>query len=190
MSDYLVIEDSKPEVQPRFAIEDLVDPTSGVNNVVTPNTAFQNYGWHPFRMIPPRNIMNWIHRHTYFCINWLMDVFYPRVDAEFDSVNNRLINLEGMLPLSGQELTGTTYSTGDATTIALPEGFTNGNVYVLSAKIQIGGGDNELWYGLGDYFNVGWNTRTDEQSIQIHHPDNATYHSKPYKVIIAKFPSL
>ena len=186
----LILTTDPPATLPEFAKLDITDDTSLMSNVLEPETSQKNYGWYPFRKRPGRRVMNWLHRHTYNMCKFIKDDFFPEVDGILDSVDGRLDMLETYLPLTGAELTGITASTGDATTISIPSGFTNGNVYVLTAKIQIGAGDNELWYGLGDFFSIGWNTRADEQSIQIHHPDNATYHSKPYKVIIAHLPTL
>jgi hypothetical protein len=130
-TNYLGLSSSKPGTQPKFAELDLVDPTSGVNNVTTPTTAQQNYGWHPFRQRPKRDILNWIHRHSYKCINWLMDTFYPGVDQALYDIDGRITAMEpnirrvgGTLnaslllvrdelnPLLGWQLPGSPYSQG------------------------------------------------------------------------------
>ena len=93
-TDYLGLSSGKPTTQPKFANSDLTDPISGENNVTTPSTAQQNYGWHPFRQRPARNIMNWIHRHSYKCINWVLDTLYPGVDQALYDLDARIDALE------------------------------------------------------------------------------------------------
>lgn len=64
---------AKPTVLPEFALLDQVDGVSGQNNVITPPTNWKNYGW-SYQEKPPRNYMNWIHRHTYNWCKWVDDV--------------------------------------------------------------------------------------------------------------------
>lgn len=68
---------AKPTVLPEFATQDLIDPTSGQNNVVEPNQALKDNGWNPFRVRPIRNVMNWLHRHTYTWLKYLDEEFVP-----------------------------------------------------------------------------------------------------------------
>lgn len=53
----------KPSTFPVWADEDQVDPTSGQNNVLTPPTEKQQFGWDRLEF-PPRNWFNWLGRYT------------------------------------------------------------------------------------------------------------------------------
>lgn len=46
---------------PQWAINNQVDPTTGKNNAIEPDTAHKDYGW-PFDVPPPRNFDNWMKR--------------------------------------------------------------------------------------------------------------------------------
>jgi hypothetical protein len=59
-----------PDVLPTWATQDLVDPTSGQNNVETPPDQAQQFGW-SFQQYPPRNWFNWLSRWTYNWLNYL-----------------------------------------------------------------------------------------------------------------------
>jgi len=62
---------SKPAKLPRYTFlddgngtpNDVVNPTSGQNNVVEPSESKKDLGW-DFKEFPPRNFMNWLHRLT------------------------------------------------------------------------------------------------------------------------------
>ena len=60
----------QPTVYPVWATTDQVDPVSGQNNVLTPPTEKQLYGW-DFQEFPPRNWFNWLGRYTYQWIAYL-----------------------------------------------------------------------------------------------------------------------
>lgn len=92
--DYLEIEDSVPAQLPEFAVDDIVDSTSGQNNIHDPHPDQKSYGWFPFRKRPERGVMNWLHRHTHLCIKWLVEVFYPAVDAALHAIHHRLLPVE------------------------------------------------------------------------------------------------
>jgi len=93
-TDYLQLAASKPATIPKFADFDLTDPTSGQPNVSTPTEAQQNYGWHPFRQRPARGIMNWLHRHTYRGLYWLLNDFYRAVDEGMFLLDGRITAME------------------------------------------------------------------------------------------------
>jgi hypothetical protein len=59
----------KPSTFPTWAELDVVDPTSGQNNVTTPPLEKQNYGW-AFGEEPPRNWFNWLGRYTNNWLKW------------------------------------------------------------------------------------------------------------------------
>lgn len=164
----------RPTEFPEYARNDVVDPTSGVNNVVEPSEAKKDLGHGPSSEFPPRQYMNWLHRLTY---KWL---------KYFD---------EGT-PQNTVELSGTT-STGDNTIINLPSGFTSDNTHVLSVKILVDSdpGDRN-WHCTGFYFSgvpstIGSITKitSSVQKLIITYPNNGIYHNTDYKVLIAKKPT-
>lgn len=57
-----------PDTLPEWATTDQVDPTSGINNVETPPTNNQTYGF-GFQVFPPRQWFNWLFRWIY---RWLL----------------------------------------------------------------------------------------------------------------------
>jgi len=72
---------AKPTTLPQWADNDIVNPTSGQNNVVVPGATYKTEGW-GFDEIPPRQYDNWFKRWTYRWINWLDTVFGD--DAKLD----------------------------------------------------------------------------------------------------------
>lgn len=66
---------------PEFAKFDKVDPTSGQNNVQSPEEAQRFYGWPYFRVRPARGLANWLARQTYRCLQYWHTVFWPEVEA-------------------------------------------------------------------------------------------------------------
>jgi len=62
---------AKPIKFPRWASDDIVDPTSGVNNVVEPSEAKKDLGHGPKGEFPPRQYQNWFMRLVYEWIVWL-----------------------------------------------------------------------------------------------------------------------
>lgn len=61
---------TKPTDYPEWASTDLVDGTSGQNNVVEPPEAFKDSGFNRNQK-PPRQWVNWLGRLTYQWIEWL-----------------------------------------------------------------------------------------------------------------------
>ena len=61
---------TRPSVYPEWASEDVIDPTSGQNNVVTPPSEKMTNGW-DLREFPPRQWFNWLGRYTYLWIQYL-----------------------------------------------------------------------------------------------------------------------
>lgn len=61
----------RPSKFPEYARNDVVDPTSGVNNVVEPGESKKDLGHGPLGEFPPRQYMNWIHRLTTEWLKWL-----------------------------------------------------------------------------------------------------------------------
>lgn len=60
----------QPSVFPVWAAQDQIDPISGQNNVLTPPTAQQQFGW-VRQQFPPRNWFNWLGRYTNQWIQYL-----------------------------------------------------------------------------------------------------------------------
>jgi len=65
---------AKPTTLPQWADNDIVNPTSGQNNVVVPGATYKTEGW-GFDEIPPRQYDNWFKRWAYRWIEWLDTVF-------------------------------------------------------------------------------------------------------------------
>jgi hypothetical protein len=74
---------------PVFADIDKTDSKSLENNVVEPELADKNFGWHDSERIPERNVFNWLHRFTYRTLKWLRDVFFVEVDTNLTTLNNK-----------------------------------------------------------------------------------------------------
>jgi hypothetical protein len=60
----------KPSVLPAWAVNDVVDPSTGQPNVVTPPTVNQNSGWLAKDFVP-NSWWNWLARYTYQWLNYL-----------------------------------------------------------------------------------------------------------------------
>lgn len=60
----------KPTILPMWAVDNVVDPISGQNNVTTPPMEKQLIGW-SLKEQPPRNWFNWLGRYTYQWLAWL-----------------------------------------------------------------------------------------------------------------------
>lgn len=60
----------KPTELPQWASQDVVDPVSLQNNVLTPPPEMQNYGWIRLQF-PPRQWFNWLGRLTYQWLQYL-----------------------------------------------------------------------------------------------------------------------
>jgi hypothetical protein len=82
---------TKPSVFPQWAMNtdgtdnDVIDSTSGVNNVVEPDASKKLVGW-GYQEAPPRQFMNWIHRITGQWIRWFDQSIDPIVAAGTFSV--------------------------------------------------------------------------------------------------------
>lgn len=61
---------SRPDKFPRWATNDVVDATTGQNNVVEPPESRKDNGW-AFQEKPPRNWVNWLWRTTHSWLNFL-----------------------------------------------------------------------------------------------------------------------
>jgi hypothetical protein len=60
---------TRPTEFPAWATSDQVNPTSGQNNVVTPDAAHKTFGW-DFKEKPPRQYFNWLGRLQYEWSLW------------------------------------------------------------------------------------------------------------------------
>lgn len=90
----LYLETDPPETVPTFAEGDLVDPISGLNNVIEPEVDAKQYGWTPSRKVPQRGVMNWLHRYTGLWCGFIKDYFFPEVDAGLSDHEDRILDLE------------------------------------------------------------------------------------------------
>jgi len=61
---------TRPDTMPEWAEQDVVDPVSGQNNVLTPPPEKQQFGWNRLEF-PPRNWFNWLGRWTWRWIRYL-----------------------------------------------------------------------------------------------------------------------
>jgi hypothetical protein len=69
---------------PDFALTDVVDPTTGENNVIEPTNDYKQYGWYPAGMKPKRGFMNWIHRKTAEYLQFITDEVVPGLNSSYD----------------------------------------------------------------------------------------------------------
>lgn len=67
----------RPTQFPDFATTDVVDGTSGQNNVAAPSGPKILQGW-DYREKPPRQWMNWLHRFTGFWVRWFDELLESR----------------------------------------------------------------------------------------------------------------
>jgi hypothetical protein len=67
---------AKPTVLPRWALNDIVNATSGENNVVAPPAGYDTLGW-DFKEKPPRQYFNWLGRTTHDWLAWLQEQTEP-----------------------------------------------------------------------------------------------------------------
>jgi hypothetical protein len=92
-------------IYPDFAVNtdgsnhDVVDPTSGKNNVIMPSSSLQLTGW-LYKQKPPRNTFNWLHRLTTQWIRWL----YGKVDGLMEDMTTAQGNIS---TLQGENATAT-----------------------------------------------------------------------------------
>jgi len=90
----LYLDTDPPETVPIFAEGNLVDPDSGLNNVIEPPYEQKTFGWIPSRKVPQRGVMNWLHRYTGRWCSFLKDYFFPEVDGGLDDHEDRILDLE------------------------------------------------------------------------------------------------
>jgi hypothetical protein len=71
---------AQPATFPEWADSDLLDPTSGVNNVTTPPAGIQANGWNPAGVFPLRQHDNWFKRWVSRWLKWTRDELAPQVN--------------------------------------------------------------------------------------------------------------
>lgn len=76
---------SKPSTIPEFATTDIVDPTTGENNVIEPSAGKKASGWNYLEK-PARNYFNWIHRFNYLWINYFNQFFSSTHQLKIDEI--------------------------------------------------------------------------------------------------------
>jgi len=77
---------TKPTKIPEWAVNDVVDPTSGQNNVVEPAGAIKLLGW-DFKEKPPRQYFNWLARYTYLWCQYLDDSIDQELNTDSDVIH-------------------------------------------------------------------------------------------------------
>lgn len=84
----------RPAKFPEYARNDVVDPTSSVNNVVEPSESKKDLGHGPLGEFPSRQYFNWLHRLTYKWLKYfdnqnITDTFGCKTrSGDFDAVYN------------------------------------------------------------------------------------------------------
>lgn len=76
---------SKPASIPEFATTDVVDPTTGENNVVEPSAGKKLTGWNYLEK-PARNYFNWLHRFNYLWIDYFNQFFSSSHQFKIDEI--------------------------------------------------------------------------------------------------------
>jgi hypothetical protein len=113
-----------PITLPRFADADLVDPISGVNNVVEPTTDYKNNGWYPARVRVFRPFINWLHRWTYRQLAYWYNL-YPTLDIALATHRDQILALTNRLNALGT-IQYSPYPTGEPMQLVLES---TSNVY-------------------------------------------------------------
>lgn len=109
----------KPTTVPRWASNDIIDPTSGVNNVIEPSEAKKDLGHGPKGEFAPRQYQNWFMRWVYrwlklvderhaqfFVVTGITDgstfsIPFASIDPELTPANTTVVNAyfnDGALP--------------------------------------------------------------------------------------------
>jgi hypothetical protein len=107
--------------------------------------------------------------------------------ARLDVNGSTKLGVDGITFNGLQEITGTTAATGHFSSISLPTGYTMDNVRVLSAEINYGA---YAWAGAGSNYKTPgttlYNVSTflSGSTLYIYYPDDASYHSQAYRVLI------
>jgi len=95
---------SKPTDVPEFARNDVVDPTTGQNNVVEPPESKKDSGW-SYLEKPPRNWFNWLHRLTYLWIDYFNQFFSStgqfKVDEIIENTTDNGVEIESVILKDG-----------------------------------------------------------------------------------------
>lgn len=81
----------KPDQYPDWATDDVVNPISGQNNVATPPTEYNDFGWTLYQK-PPRQWFNWLGRYTGFWVRYL-DEMIDEITADGWVVTARILDL-------------------------------------------------------------------------------------------------
>lgn len=137
----------KPITLPVWADTDMVDPTSGKNNVATPPANYATEGW-AFDEFPPRQYANWLYR--WLC-RWVA-YFDTTVDAILISIGLIQTAISGLLTQVGLLWTAVgkrvEVFTGGKSLAVQVSGMAVGTHSDVIVKLLIypisGGGDTEL----------------------------------------------
>jgi len=83
---------TKPTKYPDFAMDDVVDPTSGQPNIIEPSTGKKSDGW-VYNEKPPRQYFNWLARLTSQWIRWIDDYLTNTVLAHINATGTAVHGL-------------------------------------------------------------------------------------------------
>jgi hypothetical protein len=78
------------------------------------------------------------------------------------------------------QVTGTTASSYQVTSVSFPSGYTINNTRILSCEIY---NSNNAWISLGEYVGAGMGAGGD---LFITHPDHSMYQNKPFRMVLMK----
>lgn len=94
------------ELLPEHAKSNLVDPSSGKNNVIEAPVDQKEYGFYPVGKKPNRSYTNWLFRQTYRYLLWLKETFFVEVDNLLEQHQTRIEALEPTVDGHTTQITG------------------------------------------------------------------------------------
>ena len=107
-------------------------------------------------------------------------------DATLDVEGTVVIGSGGKVFSEIKEITGTSNTTGNYTSLSFPTGYTMSNTRILSAEINYNGSN---WSTLG-MFNVASDNTVgcsmSSTGIHMSYPDLAAYHSRAIRILLIK----
>lgn len=95
---------NRPDKYPRWADQDVVDGTTGNNNVIEPSEAKKNQGW-DYLEPPSRNWWNWLHRKIYEWIAYFDDPALNPFAATAQSPSSMSVDIGAGKLWDGETLT-------------------------------------------------------------------------------------
>lgn len=132
---------AKPTILPRWATDDVVNPTSGQNNVDTPSAAQMDLGW-DFKQKPPRQFFNYLARYTHDWCEYVDDTIDQPVKEASDVIFNDIRPTGNIFGTSGQ------YWQNNAAIIGSALQADSGNILAVAGDVKATLGD--LILGVGN----------------------------------------